>query len=73
MSAAAAFMAGRAADVLAQRGVDVLIRKLAFACLPALLLAGCKDPASTSEGSSRSEIRIVGSSTVFPFAKKVAE
>lgn len=58
---------------LPERGVDVLLRKLAFACLPALLLAGCKDPASTSEGSSRSEIRIVGSSTVFPFAKKVAE
>lgn len=50
-----------------------MIRKLAFACVPALLLAGCQDPASTNQGSSRSEIRIVGSSTVFPFAKKVAE
>ncbi len=51
----------------------MLIRKLVFACLPALVLAGCQDPASTNEGSSRSEIRIVGSSTVFPFAKKVSE
>ncbi|WP_188514033.1 substrate-binding domain-containing protein [Blastomonas aquatica] len=38
-----------------------------------MLLAGCQDPASTNQGSSRSEIRIVGSSTVFPFAKKVSE
>ena len=59
--------------ITAIREVAVLIRKLAFACLPALMLAGCQDPASTSQGSSRSEIRIVGSSTVFPFAKKVAE
>ena len=59
--------------VNAQKGMSVLIRKLAFACLPALLLAGCQDPASTNQGSSRNEIRIVGSSTVFPFAKKVAE
>jgi len=39
----------------------------------ALTLAGCQDPAATSQGSSRDEIRIVGSSTVFPFAKAVAE
>ncbi len=49
------------------------ISKLAFACLPILALAACQDPASTSQGSSRSEIRIVGSSTVFPFAKAAAE
>lgn len=49
------------------------MKKLALVCLPLLALAGCQDPATTGQGSSRSELRIVGSSTVFPFAKKVSE
>ena len=37
------------------------------------LLAGCQDQASTSGGGTRDHIAIVGSSTVFPFAKAVSE
>jgi phosphate transport system substrate-binding protein len=49
--------------------------KFTFIALSALALAGCNDQASTGAagGGSRQEIRIVGSSTVFPFAKAVAE
>lgn len=41
----------------------------------ALALAACHDQASSggASGGSRQEIRIVGSSTVFPFSKAVAE
>lgn len=38
-----------------------------------LALASCNDPAATGGGGVRQEIRIMGSSTVFPFAKAVAE
>ena len=49
--------------------------KFTLIALGALALAGCNDQASTGAagGGSRQEIRIVGSSTVFPFAKAVAE
>ncbi|MEZ5710708.1 MAG: substrate-binding domain-containing protein [Blastomonas sp.] len=50
-----------------------MFKKFALACLPLVALSACQDPASSGDGASRSEIRIVGSSTVFPFAKAVAE
>lgn len=42
-------------------------------CVPAVTLSGCQDQASLAPDTSRDEIRIVGSSTVFPFAKIVAD
>lgn len=50
-----------------------MFKKLALVSMAALALAGCQDAASGGGGANRSEIRIVGSSTVFPFAKAVAE
>lgn len=47
--------------------------RLALACIPLVALSACQDPATSTQGSGRNEIRIVGSSTVFPFAKAVAE
>jgi len=47
-----------------------LIMPLALA---ALALAGCQDQGASGGGGARSQIRIVGSSTVYPFAKAVAE
>ncbi len=49
--------------------------KFALLALTALSLSACNDQASTggASGSSRQDIRIVGSSTVFPFSKAVAE
>ncbi|WP_420607039.1 substrate-binding domain-containing protein [Novosphingopyxis sp.] len=46
-----------------------------FAALAAgvVLLAGCQDQAGTSGAGTRDHIAIVGSSTVFPFAKAVSE
>lgn len=41
--------------------------------LAALALAGCQQSDGGGEGGARSQIRIVGSSTVYPFATAVAE
>jgi len=50
-----------------------MIRKVALLAITCLALSACGDQASGGQGGTRSEIRIVGSSTVFPFAKAVAE
>jgi len=50
-----------------------MLKKIVLACLPIVALSACSDAANSPQGSSRSEIRIVGSSTVFPFAKAVSE
>ncbi|PHR21315.1 MAG: phosphate ABC transporter substrate-binding protein [Sphingopyxis sp.] len=50
-----------------------MLRQLAFLAAASLALSACQDQASGGQGGTRSEIRIVGSSTVFPFAKAVAE
>ncbi|GAB5488594.1 MAG: PstS family phosphate ABC transporter substrate-binding protein [Parasphingorhabdus sp.] len=50
-----------------------MIKKFAILAVSTLALAACQDQASGGQGGNRSEIRIVGSSTVFPFAKAVAE
>lgn len=52
-----------------------MFRKIPLIAVGALALAACHDQASSggASGGSRQEIRIVGSSTVFPFAKAVAE
>ncbi|MEH6791949.1 substrate-binding domain-containing protein [Parasphingorhabdus sp.] len=47
--------------------------RLAIFATACLVLSACQDQASGGQGGTRSEIRIVGSSTVFPFAKAVAE
>ncbi len=47
--------------------------KIALIALSSLALAACGDKAGSSGGGARDQIRIVGSSTVFPFAKAVAE
>lgn len=47
--------------------------RFALLAVSALALSACQDQASGGQGGNRSEIRIVGSSTVFPFAKAVAE
>ena len=46
-----------------------LTKSLAFVALSALALAACDN----TGGGTRESIKAVGSSTVFPFAKKVAE
>ena len=46
---------------------------LAIASLSALALAACGDNAGGAGGNTRDSIRAVGSSTVYPFAKAVAE
>ncbi|WP_128893407.1 substrate-binding domain-containing protein [Erythrobacter sp. HKB08] len=48
-----------------------LTKTLAFAAVSALALAGCDN--TGSDGGARDTVRVVGSSTVYPFAKKVAE
>lgn len=52
-----------------------MMKKISLIAVSALALAACNDQASTggAAGGSRQEIRIVGSSTVFPFAKAAAE
>jgi phosphate transport system substrate-binding protein len=52
-----------------------MIRKISLVAISVLALSACQDQASTggASGGSRQEIRIVGSSTVFPYAKAVAE
>jgi len=50
-----------------------MLRKFALLAAASLAITGCQDQASGGQGGTRSEIRIVGSSTVFPFAKAVAE
>ncbi|WP_417590950.1 substrate-binding domain-containing protein [Parasphingorhabdus sp.] len=48
--------------------------KIALIALASLSLAGCENQAGgAGGGGSRDQIRIVGSSTVFPFAKAVSE
>lgn len=51
----------------------IMFKKIALLAVSTLALAACQDQASGGQGGSRGEIRIVGSSTVFPFAKAVAE
>ncbi|MEH6757777.1 MAG: substrate-binding domain-containing protein [Parasphingorhabdus sp.] len=50
-----------------------MFKKIALLAVTTLALAACQDEASGGQGGTRSEIRIVGSSTVFPFAKAVSE
>ena len=52
-----------------------MMKKISLIAISALALSACNDQASTggAAGGSRQEIRIVGSSTVFPFAKAAAE
>lgn len=50
-----------------------MLKKVAILAVSTLALAACQDQASGGQGGTRGEIRIVGSSTVFPFAKAVAE
>lgn len=50
-----------------------MLKQIALLAVSALALSACQDQASGGQGGTRSEIRIVGSSTVFPFAKAVAE
>lgn len=50
-----------------------MLRKLAFLAIASFAVSACQDQASGGQGGTRSEIRIVGSSTVFPFAKAVSE
>lgn len=47
--------------------------KIAIFALATLALAGCDNQAGGGGGGSRDQLRIVGSSTVFPFAKAVSE
>lgn len=50
-----------------------MLKKLVFLTIASLAASGCQDQASGGQNGTRTEIRIVGSSTVFPFAKAVAE
>lgn len=51
-----------------------MFKKLSFVAVSVIALSACQDPASgDGSGDARNELRIVGSSTVFPFAKLVAE
>ncbi len=52
-----------------------MMKKISLIAISALALSACNDQASTggASGGSRQEIRIVGSSTVFPFAKAASE
>ena len=52
-----------------------MMKKISLVAISALALSACNDQASTggAAGGSRQEIRIVGSSTVFPFAKAASE
>ena len=51
-----------------------MLKKLSLLAISTLALAACNDQASSGgSGGARQEIRVVGSSTVFPFAKAVAE
>ncbi|MFN4114134.1 MAG: substrate-binding domain-containing protein [Sphingomonadaceae bacterium] len=47
-----------------------LTKSLAFIAISSLALAACDN---TGAGGTRDSVRVVGSSTVFPFAKKVGE
>ncbi|WP_417622265.1 substrate-binding domain-containing protein [Parasphingorhabdus sp.] len=50
-----------------------MLKKFAVLAIASLGLSACQDQAAGGQGGTRTEIRIVGSSTVFPFAKAVAE
>jgi phosphate transport system substrate-binding protein len=52
---------------------DGMIRFTMAVSLAALALAGCQDKSGGSDSGARNQIRIVGSSTVYPFATAVAE
>lgn len=56
-------------------GTVDMIKKISLIAVSAFALSACNDQASTgsASGGSRQEIRIVGSSTVFPFAKAASE
>jgi phosphate transport system substrate-binding protein len=56
-------------------GTANMLKKVSLIAISALALSACNDQASTggAAGGSRQEIRIVGSSTVFPFAKAASE
>src|SRR3546814_18587247 len=49
-----------------------MLRSFALLAVSALALAACNDQASTG-GGARDQIRVVGSSTVYPFTQLVAE
>lgn len=48
-------------------------KHIALAACALLVLAGCKDPANIGNIQGSNQVRIVGSSTVFPFAKAASE
>ena len=48
-------------------------RKLAIAVAASLMLAACQDQANGGGAGSRDQIKVVGSSTVYPFTTLVAE
>lgn len=51
-----------------------MLKKLSLVAVSILALSACQDQAAgDGSGDARTELRIVGSSTVFPFAKLVAE
>lgn len=50
-----------------------MIRTIGLATVAALALAACRDQASAEAAGARDQIRIVGSSTVYPFTTSVAE
>jgi phosphate transport system substrate-binding protein len=51
-----------------------MMKQIALVAVSMLALTACQDQASSGgSGGSRQEIRIVGSSTVFPFSKAVAD
>ena len=52
-----------------------MLKKLSLIAVSVVALSACNDQASPggAAGGSRQEIRIVGSSTVFPFAKAASE
>ncbi|WP_417619770.1 substrate-binding domain-containing protein [Parasphingorhabdus sp.] len=50
-----------------------MLKKLALLTIASFTVSACQDQAAGGQGGTRNEIRIVGSSTVFPFAKAVSE
>ena len=65
--------AAATADRISRRVPRRLSRPTLLAAIAGLLLAGCHDQASGGGSGARDEIRIVGSSTVYPFTTTVAE
>ena len=50
-----------------------MFKKISILAISALALSACDAASDGGAGGSRQEIRVVGSSTVFPFSKAVAE